>query len=134
MELLIVIIIIGLLATIAIPKFDGVRQRAFNAAALADLNNASKEIERYFNDNFRYPADENELIVEGYSHTPGVSFTTFTIDCDRHHTRRTSDPISADVVRAHRCISSFCVLEPRSVRGALRHYAGGFPGAAPCRP
>ena len=79
MELLIVIIIIGLLATIAIPKFDGVRQRAFNAAALADLNNASKEIERYFNDNFRYPADENELIVEGYSHTPGVSFTTFSI-------------------------------------------------------
>ena len=90
-ELLIVVIIIGLLATIAIPKFDGVRQRAFNAAALADLNNASKEIERYFNDNFRYPADENELMDEGYSHTPGVSFTTFSI----------RDPGNPETARVH---------------------------------
>ena len=78
-ELLIVTVIIGLLAGIAIPQFDGIRQRAYNTAALADLSNANKEIERFFNEYFRYPDDEDELYAEGYSHSPGVSFTTFSI-------------------------------------------------------
>ncbi len=90
-ELLIVTVIVGLLAGIALPEFDAVRQKAYNTAALADLNNANKEIERFFNDNFRYPADENELMDEGYSHTPGVSFTTFSI-------RDASDP---ETTRVH---------------------------------
>ncbi len=78
-ELIIVTVIVGLLAGLAIPEFDGVRQRAYNTAALADLSNANKEIERFFNENYRYPVDDNELIAAGYSHTPGVSFTTFAI-------------------------------------------------------
>ena len=90
-ELMIVTVIIGLLAGIAIPQFDGVRQKAYNASALADLNNASKEIERFYNDFYRYPADDNELIAEGYSHTPGVAFTTFDI-------RDAGDP---DLARVH---------------------------------
>ena len=78
-ELMIVTVIVGLLAGLALPEFDAVRQRAYNAAALADLNNANKEIERFFNENFRYPGDDDELIAEGYAHTPGVSFTRFSI-------------------------------------------------------
>ena len=78
-ELMMVTVIVGLLAGLALPQFDGVRQKAYNAAALADLNNANKEIERFFNDNYRYPADGDELIAAGYSHTPGVAFTTFSI-------------------------------------------------------
>ena len=78
-ELMIVMVIIALLAAIAIPQFDGIRQRAYNTAALADLNNANKEIERFFNEHYRYPADDGELIAEGYSHSPGVAFTTFNI-------------------------------------------------------
>ena len=78
-ELMIVTVVIALLAAIAIPQFDDIRQRAYNTAALADLNNANKEIERFFNDNFRYPADDDELIAAGYSHTTGVAFTTFQI-------------------------------------------------------
>ncbi len=78
-ELMIVTVVIALLAAIAIPQFDDVRQRAYNTAALADLNNANKEIERFFNENYRYPADENELMAEGYANTAGVAFTTFSI-------------------------------------------------------
>lgn len=78
-ELMIVTVIVALLAGLAVPEFDAVRQRAFNTAALADLNNANKEIERFFNDHFRYPANDDELIAEGYSHSPGVSFTRFHI-------------------------------------------------------
>ena len=40
-ELMIVTVIVGLLAGLAIPEFDGVRQRAYNTSALADLNNAN---------------------------------------------------------------------------------------------
>ena len=76
---LLVTVIIALLASIAIPQFDGIRQRAYNTAVLADLNNANKEIERFFNEHYRYPADDGELIAEGYSHSPGVAFTTFNI-------------------------------------------------------
>ena len=78
-ELMIVTVIVGLLAGLAVPEFDAVRRRAYNTVALADLNNASKEIERFFNEHYRYPADDDELIAEGYSHSPGVSFTTFDI-------------------------------------------------------
>ena len=78
-ELMIVTVIIGLLASIALPQFGNVRIKAYNATALADLNNASKEIERFFNDFLRYPADENELIAEGYTQSPGISFTTFSV-------------------------------------------------------
>ena len=47
-----------------------------------------------------------------------------------------SGPISAEGVRAHRRSnsSSFCMLEPRSVRQKHRHDAGGYAGAAPYRP
>ena len=76
---MIVTVIIALLAAIAIPQFDGIRQRAYNTAALADRNNANKEIERFFSENFRYPANDDELIAEGYSHSPGVAFSTFQI-------------------------------------------------------
>lgn len=90
-ELMIVTVIIGLLATIAIPQFDDVRQRAYNTAALADLNHANKEIERFYNDNYRYPADEDELIAAGYAHSTGVEFTIFQI-------RDASDP---ETTRVH---------------------------------
>ena len=76
---MIVTAIVGLLAGIAIPQFDGVRQRAYNTAALADLSNANKEIERFFNEHFRYPLDEDQLYDEGYSNSPGVSFTEFSL-------------------------------------------------------
>lgn len=78
-ELMIVTAIIGLLAAIAIPKFDDVREKAYNSAALADLNNAGKEIERYLNEQFEYPNSDNDLIAAGYVHTPGVSFTRFQL-------------------------------------------------------
>ena len=78
-ELLIVTVIIGLLAAIALPQFDGIRQRAYNTAALADLNNANKEIERFFNDNYRYPVDDDELKAAGFAHSVGVAFSKFQI-------------------------------------------------------
>ena len=77
-ELLIVVVIIGLLATIAIPMFDGVRQRAYNAAVVSDLHSAALAIEEYFSENLSLP-DEDELMAAGFALSDGVQFTTFSI-------------------------------------------------------
>ena len=49
-ELLIVVAIIGILAAIAIPQFAAYRQRAYNSAALSDLNNLQKSQAAFFSD------------------------------------------------------------------------------------
>ncbi len=79
-ELLIVVVIIGLLAGIAIAKFDDVRQKAYNSAALSDLHSVAHAIEEYFVDNFALP-DENQLIASGFVLSePGVSFLMYNIN------------------------------------------------------
>jgi prepilin-type N-terminal cleavage/methylation domain-containing protein len=78
-ELLIVVVIIGILATIAIPQFDEVRQRAFNATVLSDIRTVVAEIERYATTKYAFPADENALFANGLVLSPGVSFTSFSV-------------------------------------------------------
>ncbi len=55
-ELLIVVVIIGILAAIAIPRFGSTKQKAFDAAAKADLRNAMSAQEAHFADNQTYAA------------------------------------------------------------------------------
>jgi prepilin-type N-terminal cleavage/methylation domain-containing protein len=50
-ELLIVVVIIGILASIAIPKFANTKQKAYEAAMRTDLRNISSAMESYFSDN-----------------------------------------------------------------------------------
>ena len=88
-ELLMVVVIIGLLATIAIPQFEGVRQKAYNSAVVSDLHSAALAIEEYFADNLALP-DEDQLMAAGFALTEDVSFTTFSI-------RDSSDPEKARV-------------------------------------
>ena len=107
-ELLIVVVIIGLLASIAIPKFDDVRQRAYNTAALSDLNSAAHAIEQYFADNYALP-EENELIGAGFVLSPGVSLTRFSI----------RDPNDPELARVHIHIEH---------EGSLHYYHHEYPG------
>jgi type IV pilus assembly protein PilA len=53
-ELLIVVAIIAILAAIAIPQFSAYRQKAYNAAATADLRNFKTAMESYFADYQQY--------------------------------------------------------------------------------
>ena len=78
-ELLIVVVIIGILATIAIPQFDEVRQRAFNSTVLSDVRTVIAEIERDATTNYAFPSDENALFAEGLNLSPGVSFKSFSV-------------------------------------------------------
>ena len=55
-ELLIVVVIIGILAAIAIPKFNNTKRRANRSAGIADLRNLSTAQEGFFADSDRYGA------------------------------------------------------------------------------
>ncbi len=53
-ELLIVIVIIGILATIAAPKFYNTKEKAYSATMKGDLRNLAVSQEAYFHDNSTY--------------------------------------------------------------------------------
>jgi len=53
-ELLIVVVIIGLLATIAIPKFANTKEKAFVGAMKSDLRNLATAEETFFYDSAHY--------------------------------------------------------------------------------
>jgi len=54
-ELLIVVVIIGILAAIAIPQISFYRIRANNSAAITDIRTFKTILETYFVDNKCYP-------------------------------------------------------------------------------
>ncbi len=71
-ELLIVVVIIGILATVAIPKFTSVRDKAFVSSMKADLKNLATQQEVYHNNNFTYSTSFTNL---GFVTSEGVVLT-----------------------------------------------------------
>lgn len=71
-ELLIVVVIIGILASIAIPKFSSVRERAYLAAVRADLRNMANLEDVYYNDAYTYTTD---IVALGFTNSEGVNIT-----------------------------------------------------------
>lgn len=71
-ELLIVVVIIGILAMIAIPKFQDVKGKANTAVMKTDLRNLSTAEEGYLFDHDSYTAS---LSAINYNASPGVTVT-----------------------------------------------------------
>lgn len=75
-ELLIVIAIISILATIAIPQFVIYRSRAIDGEMKSDLRNAAVAMESYFSTNGSYPSSTAALATLGFQQgTQGVTLT-----------------------------------------------------------
>jgi prepilin-type N-terminal cleavage/methylation domain-containing protein len=53
-ELLIVVVIIGILAAIALPKFAGIKEKAYVASMKSDLRNLVTAEEAYYTDSLQY--------------------------------------------------------------------------------
>ena len=71
-ELLIVVVIIGIIAAIAIPKFQNTKGKAFAASLKSDLKNLSSSQEDYFYYNEQYSPALGSLNFEP---SPGVVLT-----------------------------------------------------------
>ena len=71
-ELLIVVVVIGILASIAIPKFSSVRQKAFISAMKSDLRNLSTQQDVYHNTTYSY---STSLTTIGMVPSEGVTIT-----------------------------------------------------------
>jgi prepilin-type N-terminal cleavage/methylation domain-containing protein len=75
-ELLIVIVIIGILATIAVPKFSATKEKAYDRAVMSDIRRAHVAIEAYAAENMTYPASANDA---GFTPSSGVTFTRWDL-------------------------------------------------------
>jgi len=64
-ELLIVVVIIGIIAAIAVPKFQSTKGKANAAALRADLRNLASAQEAYFYEHARYTTDTTNLKYKG---------------------------------------------------------------------
>jgi general secretion pathway protein G len=62
-ELLLVVVIIGILAAIVVPKLTGRSEDARNAAARADIKSLSGQLATYEVDNGRYPTSDQGLMA-----------------------------------------------------------------------
>ena len=64
LELLVVVLIIGILAAIALPQYNRVVEKSKSAQALTILKAVSESIQRYYLVNGTYPTDFNQLDIE----------------------------------------------------------------------
>jgi type IV pilus assembly protein PilE len=71
-ELLIVVVIIGILASIAIPKYQNIREKAWLAGMKGDLRNLVTAQEAYFADNVTYAGVLANL---NFTPSPGNTLT-----------------------------------------------------------
>ena len=77
-ELLIVVVIIGVLASIAIPKFANTKEKAYLTQMKADLRNLYTAEESYFVDSIKYTSN----LGTAYRTSTGVLGPTITVTGD----------------------------------------------------
>lgn len=72
-ELLIVLVIIAILATIGVNRFWQARDQSFYSAMKSDLRNLAAEQEIYFDRNYLYAAAPTDLV--DYASSEGITIT-----------------------------------------------------------
>ena len=78
-ELLIVVVIIGILAAIAIPKFANTKEKAYVASMKSDLRNLITAQEAYFSDNNSNYAPAISNLGTNYKASTGITVTLNTV-------------------------------------------------------
>lgn len=66
LEVILMIVIIGILATVAIPRFGDMKTKANTAKIQADLSTLDSAIEIYFMENGTYPDGESITTLKDY--------------------------------------------------------------------
>ncbi len=76
-EVLIVTVIIGILAAVAIPKFAATKEKAYDKTVMSDIRRAEVAAEAYYADNMAYPASAADA---GFTPSSGVTFTQWQVE------------------------------------------------------
>jgi len=76
-EVLIVTVIIGVLAAIAIPKFTATKEKAYDRTVMSDIRRAQLAAESYWADNLTYPASASDA---NFTPSSGVTFTRWQLE------------------------------------------------------
>jgi prepilin-type N-terminal cleavage/methylation domain-containing protein len=79
-EMLIVVVILGILAAIAIPKFSGTKERTNLASMTRDLGNLAAAERTYFSAHHVYTSDQRAL---GFAPSEGVTVSIPVADSSR---------------------------------------------------
>jgi len=78
-ELLIVVVIIGIIASIAIPKFANTKEQAYIASMKSDLRNLMSAQEAYYADNGLVYAPSTTALGTTYKSSAGVVVTLYRV-------------------------------------------------------
>lgn len=113
-ELLIVVVVIGVLAAIAIPKFQNTKGKANAASLKSDLRNMATAQEAYYYENNTYTTN---LAALNISLTPGVVVTWGTANAGGWGARVTH-PL-AFPIQCAMFIGSAPAVAPATVEGHL---------------
>ncbi|MBI9085273.1 MAG: prepilin-type N-terminal cleavage/methylation domain-containing protein [Desulfobacterales bacterium] len=74
-EILIVVVIIGILAAIAIPSLTRQRQKGYDTTAMSDIKNAYSAAQAYFSSYPDATLDLSKLESSGFGESKGVALT-----------------------------------------------------------
>lgn len=113
-ELLIVVVIIGILAAFAIPKFQNTKGKANAAAIRSDLRNLATAQEAYFYESGSYTTSLASL---NFTPTSGVAFT-FGVATPGGWSASATHPL-AFPIKCALFIGSAPALSPASVEGLI---------------
>ncbi len=76
-EMLIVTVIIGIIAAIAVPKFAATKEKAYDRTVVSDIRRAQVAAEAYYADNTTYPASASDA---DFTPSSGVTFTEWQVE------------------------------------------------------
>lgn len=76
-ELIVVVVILGVLAAIAIPAFLSQRQRAYDATTQSDLKNAAVAMESVYASDLAYPETATTSLTDEIKVSSGVTLTFY---------------------------------------------------------
>lgn len=83
-ELLVVIIIIGIIAAIAIPVYLYQREKAWDAIVKSDLHNVALSENTYYTDNQAYTNDIDDLVNAGFQQSDDVILNVVSADDEQY--------------------------------------------------
>lgn len=94
-ELLVVIVVIGILVAIVVPRLSGAKDSANRASCQSNLRLLQTGLAQYYAENEEYPADLDDVQVNAkakqcpadgtYTYTQAEDGDGYTITCDKHN-------------------------------------------------